>query len=356
VEAWALLQRAERERRRAEAFVEQKDTTDAAARSFDLADTLYAQARAADSTWTEPLVGRAAVAYRRSRLVGFDGAAAKPWIDRGIRFAEAALTLAPHDPDALELRGTLRYWSWLLHLQPDPKLATRLLGDAEADLQMAVKVRPSQAGSWAILAHLYSNTKGSTDTKLAALRAYEEDAYLSNANQVLHRLFLASYDLSQFVDAVHWCEEGARRFPQDFNFTKCQMWLLTTKAKEPDVDLAWRLADTIPKLAPAGRKDYEAHEARMIVAMVLARAGLADSARSVAVRARGGPELDPTQTLAWEEIYVRVLLGDRKEALEALKSYLAANPERRAELAEESNWWFRQIEDDPGYKALVGVK
>jgi serine/threonine-protein kinase len=355
VDAWALLQRGERERKRAESLVEQQDTTEAIGRSLDLADRLYAQANTADPTWTQPLIGRAAVAYRRSRLVGFDGAAAKPWIHRGIRFAEAALAIAPHDPDALELRGTLRYWSWLLHLEPDPKLASRLLRDAEADLQLAVKVRPSQAGSWAILAHLYSNTKGSTDTKLAAQRAYEEDAYLSNANQVLHRLFLASYDLSQFVDAVHWCEEGARRFPQDFNFTKCKMWLLTTKAKEPDVALAWRLADTIPKLAPPGRKAYETHEARMIVAMVLARAGLADSARRVAVRARGGPDVDPTQTLAWEEIYVRVLLGDREEALKALKSYLAANPERRAELAEESNWWLRPIEDDPEYKTLVGV-
>jgi eukaryotic-like serine/threonine-protein kinase len=279
-----------------------------------------------------------------------------PWIDRGKKFAEDALAIAPQDPDALELRGTLRYWGWLLHIEPDPKAAPQLLRDAESDLEAAVRVRPSQASAWAILGHLYNHTKSGIDAKLAAQRAYEEDAYLSNANQVLNRLFIASYDLSQFGDAVHWCEEGSRRFPDDFNFAKCQMWLLTTKARDPDVGLAWKLADSVPKLAPVGRREYETHEARMIVAMVLARSGLADSARAVAVRSRGGPAIDPTQTLAWEEIYVHVLLGDKDAAFKALKSYIAANPERRAELVEESNWWFKDLEADPRYQVIVGSR
>jgi hypothetical protein len=102
------------------------------------------------------------------------------------------------------------------------------------------------------------------------------------------------------------------------------------------------------------RRDYEGREGRMIVAMVLARAGLADSARRVAERARRGPSTDPTQSLAWEETYVRILLGDIDEALKALASYLAANPERRAELAAEPDWWLRDIQDDPRLKALLG--
>lgn len=353
VEAWALVQRAEKARKRAEELVARKDTTQAVARSFDLADSLYAQANAADSKWTDPLIGRAAVALRRSRL-GLDGTTAKPWIDKGEKFAQQVLTLAPQDPDGLELRGMLRYWSWILHLEPDPVAAKQLLNDAQSDLEAAVKVRPSQASAWAILAHLYNQTKGETDAKLAARRAYEADAYLSNADQVIYRLFLASYDLSQFVDAAHWCEEGARRFPDDVKFTQCQLWLMTTRARQPDVPLAWKLADSVPKLSLVDRREYERREARMAVAMILARAGLADSARQVAKRSRGGPDVDPTQTLAWEEIYVRILVGDTTEALRALKTFLAANPERRLELAENPNWWFRGLENDPRYQALVG--
>ena len=355
VNAWALVQRAEQSRKRAETLAQEKDTSGAIGQSFDAADSLYGLAHAADPAWTEPLVGRASVAYRRSRLVGLDGAAAKPWIEKGKEFAEQALSAAPQDPDALEIRGSLRYWGWLLNLEPDPAAAKRLLADAEADLEAAVKVRPAQAGAWAMLSHLYNNTKGTTDAKLAGQRAYEADAYLSNADQVLNRLFLASYDLSQFVDADHWCQEGSRRFPDDFKFTKCQLWLLTTKAREPDVALAWKLADSLPGIIPAGRREIEGREARMLVAMVLARAGLMDSARRVAERARGGPDIDPTQSLAWDEIYVRILVGDKDAALKALKSYLAANPKVRANLAEQPNWWFRSIEDDPRYKVLVGT-
>ena len=357
VEAWAQVQRAEQARKQAEALVDKKDTTQAVARSFDQADSLYARAQVADPKWSEPLVGRAAVAYRRSRLVGMDGLAAKPWIDRGEKLADEALAIAPRDPDGLEVRGTLRYWSWLLNLEPDPGAAERLLKNAETDLETVVKIRPTQASAWAILSHLYNNTKSETDAKLAAVRAYEADAYLSNAPQVVNRLFIASYDLAQFVDAARWCDEGAHRFPTDFNFTKCRLWVMTTKAREPNVSLAWQLADSVSKLSTMGRREFDSREARMIVAMVLARAGLADSARAVAIRARGGPDVDPTKILAWDEIYVHILRGDKDEALRALKSYLAANPERRTALADTSeatsNWWFRSIEDDPRFRLIV---
>jgi hypothetical protein len=355
--AWALVQRAEQARKQAEALVVKQDTTKAVARAFDQADTLYAQAHLADPKWTEPLVGRATLGYRRSRLVGLEGLAAKPWIDKGIKYADEALALDPRDPDALEARGTLRYWSWLLSLEPDPAAARKLLADAQNDLETAVKVRSSQAGAWAILSHLYNNrTGGETDAKLAAQRAYEEDAYLSNADQILWRLFLASYDLSQFVDAAHWCEEGQRRFAEDFKFVKCQLWLLTTRAKEPDVLSAWRLADSLAKVAPADRHEFERLEGQMIAGMVLARAGMADSAKRVAQRSRGGPEVDPSRDLMLDDSYIHLLAGDRDAALKSLKVFLAANPERRVPMREDPGWWFRSLQDDPKFQALVGGK
>jgi serine/threonine-protein kinase len=362
VDAWALVQRAEQARKRADSLVKRQDTTEMVARYFDAADSLYARAHEADSTWTEPMLGRAAVAYQRSRLVGLDGIAARPWIEKGKKFAEQALARDPQNPDGLELRGTLRYWGWLLNIERDPAASKQLLNDAETDLETAVRIRPSQAGAWAILSHLYNNTKGQTDAKLAGQRAFEADAYLSNVDQVINRLFLISYDLGQFAEGTRWCEEGARRFPSDFKFVKCQLWLLTTKAREPDVSLAWKLADSLPKLSPTGRREFDGREARMVTAMVLARAGLGDSAREVARRARGGPDVDPNQNLTWEEVYVHVLRGDKDQAFKALKSFLAANPDRRDLLlanegdATASNWWFRSLEDDPRFKALVAGK
>jgi tetratricopeptide (TPR) repeat protein len=361
VDAWALVQRAEQARKRADSLVKRQDTTRLVANYLDTADSLYAKANAADSTWKEPLLGRGAVAYQRSRLVGFDGLVAKPWIEKGKKFAEQVLARDPQDPDGLELRGTLRYWGWLLNIERDPAAAKQLLNDAQTDLETAVRIRPSQAGAWAALSHLYNNTKGQIDAKVAGQRAYEADAYLSNVDQVINRLFLVSYDMGQFAEAARWCDEGTRRFPGDSRFVKCQLWLLTTKAKNPNVPVAWQLADSLPKLAATGRREYETREARMMVAMVLARAGLGDSAREVARRSRGGPDVDPDQELAFYEIYVHILRGDKDQAFKSLTSYLAANPERRALLANqgdatETNWWFRSLEDDPRFKALVAAK
>ena len=250
VAAWALVQRAEQARKQAEALVEKNDTTGASAGTFERADSLYAQAHLADPSWTEPLTDRAGVAYRRSRLVGLNGVAAKPWIEKGLKLADSALALAPEDPDGLEVRGTLRYWKWLLRIEADPQAVDQLLNGAQNDLETAVRVNPSQAGAWAILSHMYSNTKSETDAKLAGLRAYEADAYLRDAPQVLNRLFTTSYDLTQFADAARWCDEGARRFPSDFNFTGCKLWIMTTRIRDPDVALAWKLADSLRKLPP----------------------------------------------------------------------------------------------------------
>ncbi len=359
--AWALVQRAEQSRKRAEASFSKAESTAAVERNFEQADTFYVRAHEVDSSWVDPVIGRASLAYRRSRLAVTDPLVAKQWIDRGTKLSDEALALSPDNPDALEVRGTLRYWGWLLGVQPDPEAARKLLADARSDLETAVRLRPSQAGAWAILSHLYNVVGGETDAKLAARRAYEEDAYLSNADQVLSRLFLASYDLGQFVDAVHWCDEGRRRFPDDFKFVSCQLWLMTSKARDPDPKLAWALADSLDKVAPAPDREFESRKARLGVAAVLARmsasnGALADSARHVAERARGNAEVDPTRDLAYIEAFVRTLLNDREEAVRLLKQYVAANPDRRADLADESGWWFRGLLDYPQFQELVRAK
>ena len=45
--------------------------------------------------------------------------------------AERAVALDPDNTDALELRGTLQYWSWLLGLEPDRVKALALLNRAK---------------------------------------------------------------------------------------------------------------------------------------------------------------------------------------------------------------------------------
>ena len=355
-DAWTLVQRAELARKQAEELVASKDTSGAVASKFSEADQIYTQAHTLDTAWVEPVLGRGWVAFRRSRLVGLDPIAAKPWIDKGMQFAEQALALAPESADAYQLRGELRYWSWLLTLEQDPRRADKLLKDAQSDLESSVKLRPAQAGAWAALSHLYYQTSGETEAKLAAQRAYEADAYLTNADLILQRLFLASYDMGQFIDAAHWCAEGQQRFPADFKFIKCRLWMMTTRAEEPDVEHAWKLADSMSRATPVSRREFETREGRMLVAMVLARKGMADSAKAVARAARGTTEIDATRDLMLDDARVQILAGDKAEALKSLRVFLAANPDRRQALATDPGWWFRDLENEAGFKQLVGPR
>jgi serine/threonine-protein kinase len=355
VDAWLLVQQAARHTKAAEAAAQREDSS-AVAREYQAADSILAKAQPLDSQWREPILGRGWIAYRRSRFAGNDQLRAAQWISQGVQFADQALALEPQNPEALELRGDLRYWRWLLSLAPEPAEARALLKSAREDLEAAVKIAPSQAGAWATLSHLYYQSGNLVDVKLAAQRAYEQDAYLSNADVVLSRLFFASYDLGQFNDAVHWCDVGQQRFPQDTKFVECQLYLLTSKAREPDVARAWQLSDSLVKVAPERDREYQKLNAHMMVAATLARAGLADSARHVAERSRGRPEIDPTRDLLYAEAFVRTLLGDKTEAISALKVYLAANPEKRATLADDASWWFRGLQEDARYKELVGAR
>jgi eukaryotic-like serine/threonine-protein kinase len=354
VAAWILVQQGEKARKDADALVA-ADSVAAAERSLERGDSLLAQAETLDQKWPEPIVLRAAIAYRRSRLVGAGAPLqAARWIDGGLSHVARALALDRQNARALELRGTLRYWRWLLHLEPETRQAARLLQDAEADLRAAVGVIPSLASAWSTLSHLDYQKNDITQAKIDAQRAYEEDAYLRVADEVVWRLFGASYSLEQSRDAIYWCDEGQRRFPKEARFTECQLWLLTLRDLDPDVPKAWRLVDELRDRGPDEQREFDRLRDQILVAGVLARAGLKDSARHLLAQARADQTIDRERDLVSYQAFVRLLLGDRDEALALLKEYLAANPEHRVGYATSYHWWWRDLRDDPRFRELVG--
>jgi hypothetical protein len=148
---------------------------------------------------------------------------------------------------------------------------------------------------------------------------------------------------------------GEQRFPDYYRFTECQIWLFALKGTPPDVKQAWKLYDEFMKVSPPSLKEFNQLYGQMLVAMALARAGLADSARAVAVRSRGNATVDPTKDLAYYETLVRMLLGDNDEAIKLLSTYVATNPQRRASIGKDDTWWFRDLHNDPRFKTLFGV-
>jgi len=344
--AWTLVQQAERIRKDGEALVP-AGKMDAANALFGRVDSLLTAAERADPRWVDPIVLRGQLVERRVRLTR--NAAL---IDEGLAHAGRALTLAPQDPPALELRGTLRYRRWQLARPSDPQQASALLDDARGDLERATNIDPTLAGAYATLSSLYYQTKDLPGAALAARRAYEEDAYLSNASDILYRLFFTSYDLDQQRQAQHWCQEGTRRFPRDFRFLECQLYMMT-RGEQPDVPRAWRLLAGIDSLVPAPRRPVFHLREQMMVAATIARAGLKDSAHAVIERSRGTPELDPEHDLVALEAFVRTLLGEQDEAIRLLQRYVAANPEHSFQVGGDIFWWWWDLRERPGFQALA---
>jgi serine/threonine-protein kinase len=355
--AWEAMERAQQQVATADPLLAAGDASGAAGRLAS-ADTMLTAVEKIDGQWARPIVQRGWIAYRTSRLLGpADPSLFPKYIDVGLAHAERALKLAPKDPDALELRGTLRYWSWLLNLASDPAASIALLRSAEADLSASTDANKAQATAWNSLSHLYLATSRTAQGKLAADNAYKTDPYLTDVDKTIWRLFISSVDLNLPTEAQRWCGEGQRRFAGNFRFVECQLWTNTfVQPKKPDVAAVWKIYDEYVKVSPPNVQPANKLRGRMIVALALIRAGLSDSARSVAVAARGNPQVDPAGDLTYLETIVRAQLGDKDEAIKQLTKYLAANPQQRAFTSGDESWWFEPIADDHRYKALVGAK
>jgi eukaryotic-like serine/threonine-protein kinase len=353
-EAWAALLRAEHLRKVAEDRVTAQDLHGAMA-AFGSADSALATVEAANHGWAAPIVVRGQIAYRRARLASMQDSELT-WINTAVADGERALAIDPNDARALEVRGTARYLRYVLGVTPDPKQEAALLRSAQQDLDAAVKIDPGLASAHATLSHLYYNMPaGMVSALLEAREAYNADAFLSTAPDVLWRLFNASYDLEQFTQARSWCDEGLRRFPADYHFAECRLWALTFEGVTPDVGEAWRLVNEAAQLAPEPRRENERHRAMMVAAAVIARAHLADSARAVLARARAGPDVDIFHDLSFVEAYARTVVGDTAEAVALLGKVVAgATTSGQAGAADwATHWWWRGLQARPDFQALV---
>ena len=351
--AWVLVQRAERLRREGISLAESQGPA-AAERAFDGADSLLALAESIDLEWAEPAAMRALLANRRAGGERSSEGRAR-WVDIGLEHARRALSIDARSAAALEARGSLLYQRTRTGLVASQKEVESILEQAELDLRTAVDIEPTRATAWNALSMLQYGKLNVVESNLAARQAYEADAFLSAAPQIVWRLFATSYDLEQFPDAQRWCEEGRRRFVEDAHFVTCGLLMLTTKARRPVVAEAWGLKEQLRAVTPASEWEWEARFADILVAAAIGRAGDMDSARSVLLRARADRDVDPRGELMGLEAFVRTLIGDREEAITLLQRYLTANPEHRAGFGKVNAWWWRPLQGDIRFRNLAGV-
>jgi len=150
--------------------------------------------------------------------------------------------------------------------------------------------------------------------------------------------------------ARDWCMEGHRRFPDSYEFVECELTLMTMSGVEPDVGRAWALKDSVVEVAPTDQEFHDAFAA-VFVGGVIARAGLADSASAVLTRARVGTDVDPEYELLPLEAAMRLMNGQREEAIRRLQDYTAVRPGHFSQ-GRGLNWWWQGLAGDPEFERL----
>ena len=354
-EAWSAVQLGERAEKDAQLLL-RSDSAAASARRVAEAESLFTLAARLDPRWASPAVRSARLFIWRTRITTRDALLRRQLIDSGLARAETALVRDPQSAEAFEQRGTLRYMLYLYGLVPDPAEAATVLRGSETDLRRATDLSPRLASAWSTLSAVLYQQQNKTEANFAAHKAYEADAYLASAPAIIWRLYATSYDLKQFVAATQWCQLGHQRYPDDPQFVACRLWLMTTNYQRPDVPDAWRTFAELERLTPKlewadGRRSYY----QMLVAVPIARAGLADSANRVIERARPAAGEDPGGELLGHEALVRTLIGDKEEALRLLRVYVTSHPEHREGLVTANTWWWESLQDDPRFKRLVAA-
>jgi serine/threonine-protein kinase len=320
-------------------------------------DTMLARVEALDRAWREPIVERGWLAYRTARVLFFNDPVGRQYVQAGLDHAARALAQDSTDRDALELRGTLRYWTWLTKGETDPTAARILFERAEADLRASTTNSRLRASAWNTLSHLLINKSELAEAKLAAETAYNSDPYLANVGTTIQRLFFVSMDLGIRDESERWCSVNEARFPGSYRAVECRLWLYALPATQsPDPEKIWKQYEAYLAASPANDAKFHTLKGKMLVALGLLRAGLADSAKALAAASQGDTRIDPNGELTNLALVVYEHAGDRDSALRLFAKYLAMNPQFRATATEkDDSWWLAEMRKDPRYKTILNA-
>jgi DNA-binding SARP family transcriptional activator/TolB-like protein/Flp pilus assembly protein TadD len=330
VQAWQAVQRADQLLSDADSAA---DAAQAAIATglFVRADSLLELAARLDEKWPTPLVLRARSHEMRAwlALVGRESGP-REHLGVALQATEDALRRDRRSAAAYEARGRIRYVQWLLFEFSTPG-AQRLLADAERDLTLALDLDPERARAESTLSLLYESLGRFEDARNAAARALRADAYLEEANQVVIRLFQASFEVGDDTEAGYWCDEVRRRMAGHWPEAYCDLLLLAwSKNATPDARKALHILENFGQQDRAELRAAMRPRLAILAASVVARSGDIKRAEQMLGEARRGAPHDPE--LLQFEAALRVQLADYENARRLLLEYLKRNPTARPRL------------------------
>lgn len=297
---------------------------DAAVQSLRSADSLLLRALQQEPDWAALQVERARLRLELSRMI--ESGRSLAILDSGILLATEALAQNPDDPSALTVRGQLLFFAG--NHESRPSSDTVLFRRATEDLLRATTLAPYRADAWMSLHTLY-NVRGQYDmARTAVRRAFENDAFMYDSERAYFVLFAAAIGTGDVGDAYRWCNQGRLDYPESVMFVHCELTLMRERPhRADDVARARQLVtvlDSMLENSRNGAKDpYMPLYTRMVAAGVLARSGdKAGARRELETTRRMLPKdlRKPRQSLAFDEGWVHLQLGDTAQAIAVLSA------------------------------------
>jgi hypothetical protein len=169
--------------------------------------------------------------------------------------------------------------------------------------------------------------------------------------EVLERWGTNLRALGDLDEASRICELGLSRHPSRTSFQQCRLSLLGDRGRgASDIARAWDQLRLTTAAIPDSGADVTWWFRRTMVAAVLARSGLRDSAYAVLRASRAQRPTDDPNLLV-QEAYVGALAFDTARVVALLGRYLERNPRGAEFLSRERR--FQSLRGAPPLEALL---
>ena len=349
-ESWELHRRAESASRQYLAAVAAGRGRQANG-DFRLADSLFARIMQRDPGWESPRVGRGWLYVHHARFVADTNrnrctSMCERWLRGALALlpTEGALTTIGR-----ELRAAIR-----LELAQGPAGSTTapaLTAGALQDVEAVLREDSTRARSWVMLATMRARA-GDPQGAVSALRSAERaDPWMTFEPEVLERLGGNLRTIGSYDEAARICELGRLRYPERATFQQCRLFLLGERGRgRGDISRAWNEFFATTRDIPDTTADVTWWYRRSLVAAVIARTGLRDSAYAVLRQSRVMRPTDDPNLLV-QEAFVSVQLADTATAVARLSEYLQRVPQHAERLAREPR--FRPLHGSRAFDSLL---
>jgi len=170
--------------------------------------------------------------------------------------------------------------------------------------------------------------------RLLLERAYRHDALLDGGRELLTRLYTYNFESGRDDEAARWCRHFDRQYGPEWFSSYCRLELMVWDSSlVAAIDSAWALAERGRRATPLELRAAQGAQLMMLVAGVLARANLGDSARRVVDAARATQRADSAgarepfaSSIDRAEADVRIQLRDFGSAAVLLQQVVRASP------------------------------